>query len=405
VPHRILILTNRVPYPFTDGGNLAMHAMIEGYYRAGWEVYLLAMNTKRHPVPDTVLRTAYSHIQYVETVPVDNSVKLAHTITNLLFSKQPNHADRFSHRQFADKLVEVLKKFQPDIVQLESLYLASYLPSIKKYCKAHTILRLHNVEHEVWQRLAVETVNPLKKWYLNNLSRRIKKFEHDIWPRFDLLLPITKADENVVKQVMDSVRTIVVPFAIDTSLLPITAKEAQWNAYHIGAMDWLPNIEAIKWFLDEVWPSVHLAHPQFKFFFAGRKMPVEFTQITYPGVVCEGEVADAFDFIGDKKILVVPLRSGGGIRIKVMEAMAAGKIVISTTVGMQGIDAVPGVHYLLANTAAEFAQAITFCLHDQKQANVIAAMGAGFIQQEYSYTHIMNTFMGKLEDMLMDNRA
>lgn len=377
-----------------------MRAMIEGYYEAGWEVYLLAMNTKRHPVPAMELKTAYSHIQYVDSVPVDNEIKILPTIGNYLFSSSPNHTVRFFHLEFADKLVEVLKSFRPDVVQLESLYLATYMPYIKKNSGALTILRLHNIEHQVWDRLAAETGNPFKRAYIKNLSSRIRRFEHDVWGQFDLLLPITEDDADAVKQEHVNVNMTIVPFAIDAELIPATNIQPLWNAYHIGAMDWLPNSEAIKWFLDDVWPGVHTAHPEFKFYFAGRNMPDLFKHNLQGSVICAGEVPDAFQFIADKKILVVPLRSGGGIRVKILEAMAAGKIVISTDIGMQGINAIAGKHYLLANTAAAFIDKINWCLNNRSQADMIAKEAAQFVHAEYSNAHIMEGFIGRVEAML-----
>lgn len=192
----------------------------------------------------------------------------------------------------------------------------------------------------------------------------------------------------------------VVPFAIDTELIPVSNKEALWNAYHIGAMDWLPNAQAIKWFLDEIWPEVHKTHPEFRFYYGGRNMPQSFKNNTPEGAICVGEVTDAFEFIADKKILIVPLRSGGGIRVKILEAMVAGKLVISTAIGMQGINVIADKHYLLANTAAEFIEKINWCLDNKQQAEAIAQNAVQFIKDEYSYAHIMQGFIGKVEEML-----
>lgn len=398
--HRILIVTNRTPYPFNDGGNMAMRAMIEGYYEAGWEVYLLAMNTKRHPVPDDVLKKAYAHIQHVSSVPVDNEIRLLPTLSNYFFSSKPNHAARFYHSEFADRLTDVLKTFKPEVVQLESLYLATYLPQIKRYSNAKTILRSHNVEHEVWDRLAKETKNPLKKIYLNNLAKRIRNFEHEVWGKFDLLLPITEEDAKAIQEEHVDVQMIVVPFAVDdtTTAIDTTAK---WNLYHIGAMDWLPNAEAIKWFLEDVWPYVHETHKDCKFYFAGRNMPTSFKQSSIDGTICEGEVEDAATFIADKKILVVPLRSGGGIRVKILEAMAAGKIVISTHIGMQGIPAIPGKHFLQADTAAAFIEQINWCLNNKAQAENLGIQASAFVTEHYSGKKIMEGFVKRVEEMLL----
>lgn len=380
---RILILTNRVPYPLNDGGNLAMKAMVDGYMQNGWEVFLLSMNTTRHYVHRGVLARIYRDVAAFETVDVDNNVRLLPTLSNFFFSSEPNHAVRFRNAGFRKKLVEVLRAFKPDVVQAESPYLSVYLPDIKRNPNVFTILRMHNIEYQVWDRLAAETMNPLKRIYLRNLAARIKRFEEKAWAEYDLLLPITRYDENVARSTLKNPQIFTVPFGININNQPVATQPEKWVGYHIGAMDWLPNVEGMRWFITDVWPQLKQSIPAFEFYFAGRKMPEELKKINIQGVHCVGEVPDAGLFIADKKILIVPLRSGGGIRVKILEALAVGKIVISTGVGMQGIDAVNGEHYLEANTADEFITAIKWCLDNREEAENISQRGSLLVKKMY----------------------
>lgn len=382
---RILILTNRIPYPLNDGGNMAMHAMIEGYHNAGWQVYLLSMNTSRHRIDKETLGKIYKDIYRFETVAVNNDVKPISTLKNFLFSTRPNHADRFDDAGFTAKIIEINASFKPDVVQVESVFLTGY---IRLVTNATTVLRLHNVEYQVWQRLATTATNPVKKYYLNNLAARIKKYEEWAWQQYDRLLPITNVDATVVSHYLPQAKMLTVPFGIDTAGID-EQQTGKWNAYHIGAMDWLPNEEAINWFLAEVWPQAYAAHPGLEFHYAGRNMPEYFSRLNINGAVCAGEVADANAFIADKRILIVPLRSGGGIRVKILEAMAAGKLVVSTAVGMQGIDAIPGKHYILANNKEEFLAAFSIIFVNTSKAEDIAHEGAVFVKNKYSRQAIM----------------
>lgn len=395
--HRILILTNRIPYPLTDGGNMAMHAMIQGYHEAGWEVYLLSMHTLRHAVDHDVLKTLYPWLAGFETVDIDNRIKPIPTLINLIFSRQPNHAARFFNISFKERLEHILRDFKPDVVQMESIFLASYLPYIREHGKVTTVLRLHNIEYQVWQRLAHQVKNLPKKGYLNNLSKRIKNFEEAAWKDADVLLPITEVDAELVRYAGTNARIIVAPFGIDMSSDNVQVVPEEWNGYHIGAMDWLPNAEAIDWFLKDVWPGLHKAVPEFRFYFAGRNMPESFKRLSIPGINCMGEVENAEVFIADKKILIVPLHSGGGIRVKILEAMARGKVVISTTVGMQGINAVPGKHYLLADDAKGFTEAVKWALGHKEEAEALGGNAAQLVTQQYSQSAIMKRVMQGLE--------
>lgn len=385
---RILILTNRVPYPLKDGGNLAMKAMIDGYQKNGWQVFLLSMNTTRHYVQPDVLAGIYRNIATFETVDVNNDLRLWPTLSNFFFSSEPNHAARFRHIGFRRRLAEVLDSFRPDVVQVESPYLSVYLPDIKQNTKAFTVLRMHNVEYQVWDRLAAETSNPFKRFYLHKLAKRIRLYEETIWKEYELLLPITYIDESVIKKTLKNVVTYTVPFGIDLDTARQKTVVENWAGYHIGAMDWLPNKEGIRWFLNEIWPAIRRRAPDFEFYFAGRNMPDEFRNISLPGVHAAGEVPDAAKFIADKKILIVPIQSGGGIRVKILEAMAAGKIVISTAIGMQGIEAVEGKHYLQTNTAGEFSHAVLWCLDKKQDAEKIAQNGRKLAEEQYNNERI-----------------
>jgi glycosyltransferase involved in cell wall biosynthesis len=374
---------------------MATDAIIQGYKQQGWEVYLLSMNTTRHKVDSNTLINLYSNLYKFEAIDVDNSVNGFQVISNLLFSKLPNHAERFFHSLFDKKLNVVLGDFKPDVVHIESVFLTSYLPTIRNY-KPHTVLRLHNIEWQVWHRLANETTG-VKSWYLNNLAKRIKVYEQQAWNSYNLLLPITDHDAAVVKQT-STTETYTVHLGIRPK--PYTISNERWVGYHIGAMDWLPNKEAIDWYLNDIWPVVKQSVPDFKFYFAGRNMPRSYTTQNINGIYCAGEVPDSDSFISDKKILIVPLRSGGGVRVKILEAMAAEKLVISTGIGMQGIDAVAGEHYLLADTPDDFARQLKWAFDNKNEAEKMARNAQSLIAEKYNSNEIASQLSQKLLSLI-----
>lgn len=398
---RILILTNRVPYPLNDGGNMATHAMVQGYQSQGWQVYLLSMNTSRHYLGGDVLSGLYKDIYKFETIEVNNDVSVFGALKNLLFSSLPNHATRFQLPVFQSAILNAITSFSPDVIQVESVFMSGYIPAIRKATDALLSLRLHNIEWQVWQRMAEAVSNPVKKWYLNNLSGRIKVYEKQVWQAYDLLIPITETDAIVVRSSISPKQIQTTPFGININDVQKSDNET-WNGYHIGAMDWLPNQDAIEWFVNEVWPFIHKTVPEFNFYFAGRNMPDSFNAYNADGMHCMGEVADAKAFIADKKILIVPLRSGGGIRVKILEAMATEKLVISTSIGMQGIDAVPGIHYLLADTPLQFAETIKWAVDNKTDAGGIAQKAGLLIRDLYSSDHLARALSDRLLNMLAD---
>ena len=397
---RILIITNRVPYPFRDGGNLAMHAMIQGYHDAGMEVFLLSMNTSRHFVAVEELPALFRDIRF-DTFDIDTEVRIFPSLKNYLLSKQPNQVDRFFNKDFEQKIIAAIENFEPDIIQLESVYLSAYLPSIRAASRALIATRLHNVEHEIWERLANDTSNRFKRIYLKDLAARIKKFELTAWNDADLLIPITNADARKVMELTIEKPMHVAAFGLDEKHMHFGHQPDKWIGYHIGAMDWMPNVEAITWFLEEVWKELHKELPEFEFHFAGRNMPASFKKYEGEGIVCAGEVPDAKAFIADKKILIVPLRAASGIRVKIMEAIAAEKLVISTSVGVQGIEGLEdGKHFLQAETPEDFIRQIKFAMEHQSAANNIALAGANLIRSNYNQGKITRELRKKIETLL-----
>ncbi len=397
---KILILTNRVPYPLNDGGNLAMNSMIEGYHRSGWKVYLLSMNTSRHPLSSDTLSGLYQQIHAFEWMNINNDIKKVSVIKNYLFSKEAEHVERFFRKEFEDKIVEVLQDFKPDVIQVESIFLSTYLPAIKANSDAVKVLRMHNIEYHIWHSLTAKTTNSLKKSYYQSLTERLKTFERESWKKYDLILTITERDAFHVRRLEKVMDMIVAPFSLELNNIPARSANERWVGYHIGAMDWIPNRDGMRWFIDEVWPKIHSAIPKFEFYFAGRKMPAEFQELDAPGVFCMNEVESAADFIGDKKILIVPISSAGGIRIKILEAMAAGKVVISSPEGIKGIEVKSGDHYLVARKPEDYVRAIKWCLMNKEKAEEMAQRAKELVSTKYEYRNVTRTVINEIEGIL-----
>ncbi len=401
---KILIVTNRVPYPLKDGGNMAMDAMIQGYHDAGWQVYLLAMNTSKHHIAHVALERLFTHLYAFSWVDVDNKIKLSQVLKNYFFGKEPEHAKRFYSEEFKTKLKDVLLSFKPDVIQVESVYLSTYMPVIKMNSDALNVLRLHNVEYQIWKGLEKKTKNHLKRLYFDNLTKRVRDFERAAWKQYDLLLAITEKDASLVSRLAETSNIIVAPFSIDMpEIKPETGRE-RWVGYHIGAMDWMANQDGMKWFLKHAWPYVHKALPKFEFYFAGRNMPEEFKKMHLNGVYCYDEVPSAEEFIADKKILIVPLLTGGGIRVKILEAMAAGKVVITTSTGIKGIEAAPGMHYLRVHKPEDFARAIKWCFDNQEAAEKMTENARKMVIEKYERKKVMKEVLSEVESLLHSRR-
>lgn len=389
-PKRILFVTNRVPYPLSDGGNLAMDATLKGYLNAGYSVYLLSMNTSRHPVSDEVWDALYPGLAGKSKVEVDNRIRPIPLFWNWLFSSRPNHVMRFEDVRFRRRLVEVVDQFSPDFIHIESVYLSSYVPLLRSKTSAKLILRLHNLEYQIWDRLYHRENRWMFRAYLGSLSRRIRQYERESWANYDLLLPITAEDAKVLAREVPQVPRITWPFGWDHFPgLSFDSKRPLRKVYHLGAMDWIPNQEGIEWFLREVWPLIHARYPDFRFQFGGRNMPASFQTPREDGSEAVAEVPSALDFLSSQDILVVPLLSGGGIRVKILEAMAARKLVVTTSWGIEGIDAVAGRHYFLADTAMDFLEVFGRVVKEPEKAVEMIEQAHLWVNQHYASSRLM----------------
>ena len=385
---KILQVCNKVPYPPLDGGRIAMNNLTEGLIEAKCEVSILAMSTPRHPASIENLPVEYVKKTSIEIEFVDTSVKIIDAGINL-FTFRSYNMQRFYSKAFREKLTRLLKNNTFEVVQLESIYTTPYIQTIRKYSKAKVVLRAHNIEYRIWERLSRQPGNIFKKWYYRLLSRRLKKYETKRLNRVDAVVTITEEDDREAKKLGCSKPMLIAPFGIDLKKYYITKKDIELNSiFHLGSMDWQPNEEAIRWFIENVWPKLHEKHPQLKFYLAGRNMPEWLSKSTFRTIIIEGEIKNPLDFMSSKNIMVVPLLSGGGMRVKIIEGMAMGKTIISSTIGAEGIKYKSNQNILIANTPNEFINAIDQCLSDPTFCKIIGENSKSLVKQHYNNLQI-----------------
>lgn len=360
---KVLVLSKKFPYPLKDGESQAIHGLSKSLHELGCEVSLLAMNTSKHYYSERELPDCMSHYQAVRTVMVDNSLKVTDAIGNLIRNSS-YHISRFDNEDYRQALRQWLQREQFDLIQLETLYLSPYLNTIRQHSQAPVVMRSHNVEHEIWERHCANLGFGLKRWYLRRLTKQLGQYERQQLNQYDLLLPITKRDEERFRRLGFRGKSQVLPIGLDAN-----CGDPNYSSYRekpslsfIGSLDWMPNLEGLQWFLNRVWPAVHRAFPDLEFHVAGRNMPAGLKALEMPNVIMHGEVEDACEFVSAHSISLVPLLSGSGMRAKILEAMAMGRTVISTSIGLEGIKAVHRRHLFIADSPDQFVESIRQCL-------------------------------------------
>lgn len=389
---RVLLLMNRVPWPLRDGGTLAHYNLYRGLADAGCDVTLAALNTSKHFADVAQLPASFTRLGSLHTAYVDNRVKPLSAFLNLFTSKS-YHVERFISADFRQVLINVLKHQTVDLIIADGLFMAPYVDVIRQHSKAPLWLRQHNVEYRIWETLAGQTTNPVKKWYISLLARRLKKFEQQAINTFDAVVTLTTDDEAALRALGCNKPMLVAPVGMTFTPSVSQIQPQAFTVFHLGAMDWLPNQQAMEWFVKEVWPLVIKAVPQAIFYMAGKSMPEGFKQFQSKSIKVVGEVDDAAVFMLGKQIMIVPLFAGSGIRVKILEGMSLGKAIVSTTLGVQGIQAANGTHLLVADDVNSFAKAII-----QLLTNTTEAESMGKKAQQLAFEVYDN---GKVTDKLL----
>ena len=381
---KILQITKKFPYPAKDGEVIAIFNAIKGFKALGHHVKTLSLNTNKHYFDVTKLPEHIKQLADFEAVEIDTSIKAADAFFNLFTNKSYN-IERFFSYEFEEAITKNLSDEKFDVVYLEGIYLMRYIDVIRQNTNAQVVLRVHNVEYVIWERLARDTPNPLKKLYLNLLVKRLKHFELSHINLADKVIAVSKDDENIFKQNGLKKSSISIPIGYDLTADDTIdfSKEKNNSVCFIGSMDWMPNYEGIQWFLNEVWALVIKQIPTAQFYLAGRSFPDELLNLKQAGVQVLGEIDNAQSFILGNAVFVVPLFAGSGMRVKVIEAMALGRAVVSTTIGAESIHYTNGENILTADDKADFANAIVRLLNDNNLRRQIGIRAQQLIRNQY----------------------
>lgn len=396
---KILQLCHKPPFPATDGGTLAMHANTLAMQELGHEIHIVTFETPKHPVDwaqvsDEYITKHHYKVIYKDTTPTSTGTLLAYfTGDNYLIS-------RFK----SDEIVTYLnskKAEQYDVIWFESLFSTAFHNDVKNaFPDAKLIYRAHNIEFQLW-RGRLNEYNPIKRVILKKLTERLEKYEKELISTFDASIAISQKDESWIKHHSNK-PTAVLPYFNWKSDHKSTAdfKSNPLKFLFLGSLDWEPNLTGIKWLIQQVWPSVKQKLPEAELHIAGRNMPEDLKVVTN-GVSYRGQIEDVVDYYQEGEIVLVPVFSGSGIRIKIIEALSYQKAVITTDIGLSGLNFTANQDVKLANTTQEFVDAMIQLATDSVERNQFQELGFHAYQKKYSkqaYLETLNHFLNQFEE-------
>ncbi|MCK9339227.1 MAG: glycosyltransferase family 4 protein [Bacteroidales bacterium] len=399
---KILQLCHKSPYPPADGGTIAMNNITQGLLHEGFSVKVLAVETPKHHVSWENIPQDYLQKTNFEAVFIDTNITYSGAFKSL-FSRKSYQVQRFYSKAFASKLKEILSQETFDVIHLESVFMTPYISEIRRYSQAKIVLRTHNIEHLIWERIIKNERNPLKKIALSYFAKQLKRYECSLHNQIDAFVAISEPDFLFFEKQYENIPGAVIPFGVDLEnyeneedYIPSRKPEL----FHVGSMDWHPNVEGIEWFLKEVWSKILAEYPEITFTIAGRNIPKHLQNNKLANVIIAGEVPDANEFMLSKDIMIVPLLSGSGVRVKIIEGMALGKVIITTSIGAEGLMVENGKNILIANTPEEFVAVLDKCVKTPDICTIIGENARNFVLLHHNNELITKQLIRFYESML-----
>ena len=390
---RILHLTNKPIFPLLDGGCVAMNQVSKLLHAQGHSVKNLSIATTKHPFDLSKFPEDFIKKNNPEAVKLDTEIRISKASISLLKGTSYN-LERFKSVQFSQRLAALLNEEKYEIVVCESVYLLPYYSIIRTNSSAKIIVRTHNVEYRIWERLTENARFP-KSNYLSSLAKRLKREEIALLQQTDAILSISEKDTEVFKTLKIQTPIFTLPVFIDTVTQFVNARSNQFH--HIGSMNWQPNLEAVELLLKSIFPKIKNQLPQAELHLAGSFFPENIKSDSSKGIFVHGYVDNAFDFIQNHGIQLIPLKSGSGVRIKILESMAIGTPIVTTKMGIEGIELDSEQALFIAKDEQEFVDcAVELSKNDELRAKM-GANARQFITNNYNFDKINIQFSEFLE--------
>jgi len=281
---------------------------------------------------------------------------------------------------------------RPDVVLFDFPHAAVWAPP--RFDSA-SVMFTHNVEAEIFARHAEVAPDPLRRTLWRSQLAKMRRFERATLQRFDTVIAVSQRDAVQFQRDYGVERVATIGTGVDLDYFTHTLPPPALHVIFSGSMDWLANVDAIEFFLDSVWPQVAERFPGAHMTVVGRAPPpalVERAQARYPNWFFTGYVDDIRPHIRSAAVYVIPLRVGGGTRLKVFEAMALGCPVVSTTIGVEGLPLEAGVHYVRADDERELASAVTALLGSSTERERVSRAARGYVEANFSFRAIARDF-------------
>ncbi|XOV68173.1 MAG: glycosyltransferase family 4 protein [Fluviicola sp.] len=359
---KVLLVGHKPAYPKVDGGCVASAAFLHNLLDAKCKVHYSFLCTEKHPYKEEAFPKSVKDKITLNSTYVDTSVKKLDAFKHL-FNASSFNVERFYNQKFEEDLIQRIKQENFDVIIFDNVFAARYQNGLKKASpKTPCFIRTHNVEFQIWEGLALGTSNFAVRKYLKKLTKDLKRVEINAYNDSDGVITITEEDKKELKKL--NVSTPIETAPVSVYIPEYSHDYSQSALFHLGAMNWRPNVEAVETVIKYL-PSWLEQDSDIHFTIAGIQSEERYDHLACASITVAGFVPDVLEFVSSQGILVAPIQSGSGVRIKILEMMALGIPVITTTLGAQGIKDTTGL--LLADNHESLAKAVYTLRNDENK--------------------------------------
>jgi sugar transferase (PEP-CTERM/EpsH1 system associated) len=339
-------------------------------------------------------------ISVVHDAPKHGSTAFIGALARSWFSPLPVDLYKYRVAEMRRIVTKLLREGDYDLCVADFL---TGLPNVPLDLPVPVVLFTHNVEHMIWKRLCENERNPIKRLLLSIEWRKMRRYERRACQLADVTLTVSETDKQLFKQLSPACNIHAVPTGVDvnyfspapagTGAAPAAVVENEFDIVFSGSMDWFPNEDAMFWFMDEILPLVRKQAPNVKLTIVGRNPSAKLQRLALDReVLVTGTVDDVRPSVHRASVYIVPLRIGGGTRLKIFEALAMGKAIVSTTVGAEGLPLEDGKHLILADTPEAFASEVVALMHNPGRRMRLGHAGRQLVQARYSWARVAAEF-------------
>lgn len=398
---RILSLQHLFPLPLDSGGKIKSYHTLKAL-ASEHEVRVvsyLRIDQESRMMPDL------QRICPVEVVPLQrNKLRQFSDLLASVLTRRSFIIERDYRPSMLDAVRKATEQFQPDVVHVDHLQMARFVEFGQPY---RIVLDQHNFESMIIRRVSETAESAVMRAYARLEWPKLLRYELDVCRRCDLVLTVSEEDKAAIHAVDPSLDNIeCVPIGVDVDYYqPVKRVESSRNILYTGTMYWPPNVDSMLYFARDILPLIRKKIPGCTLTIAGQR-PVEAIRALArdPSISVTGYVEDDRVIAADCGVFVVPLRSGSGVRVKILNALAMGLPVVSTSVGAEGLDVVHGEHLLIADSAEHFADAVVSVLSDSRLAERLGANGRELVCEKYSWSKVGAVLLEKFRLLTLNGQ-